>query len=162
MLDAVRPVLVAAGRQRGLPALHVAASSRREGVRSVAAAIAQVAAEQAGSRVVLAVRGEHPPTRGAEVLQLEAMTASEAGAAVRAARERSDLVVLAGPPLADGLGASFAALGDASVLVISGRGVHIEAARRALQVLRRCAPALVGAVLTRRRDPIPWLLYRRV
>lgn len=162
LLDAARSALVVVERRPELRVLHLGASSRGEGTRTFAAALAQAAAERPGRKVVLALSGPAFPAVGADALHLDGMSFAEVTELVRAQAAKDQLVILAGPPLSEGLGVAYASLADASLFVVSGRGVHIEAARRGLQVLRRASKEVLGAVLTRRRDPIPRLLYRRV
>jgi Mrp family chromosome partitioning ATPase len=78
-----------------------------------------------------------------------------------ALREHYDHVFVAGPPLTGRSdGASYVSLADRAVFVISGSGVHLEVARRALSLLRQHSQDVVGAVLTQRREAVPALIYR--
>jgi len=100
--------------------------------------------------------------RAPATLDLAGMSFPEIRAAIAKAGGEHDLVVLAGPPTNEGDAGAYAALADASILVVSGSGVHIDVARRAARILERTSPELLGAVLTRRRDPVPGFVYSRL
>ncbi|KAA3605785.1 MAG: hypothetical protein DWQ01_18450 [Planctomycetota bacterium] len=179
-------VLVQGTLAREMPeggVLHVAASGLGEGASSFAAALARVGAE-GNQRIILAQVDPRNPgvpaaddseeallaglreseqIPGLQLLPLAGLSLDQAGRSLQAAKQRSDWVILDGPPLASGGGGgAYATLADASILVISGVGVHLEVARRGLDVLRRLSPKVLGAVLNRRAQPVPGLLYRRV
>jgi len=146
-------------------ALHVASATTGEGAGTLGAALALAAAED-GKRVVFATSSGFPAvlsgSSGIEILQLNDLAVDGKRKAVAEARANADFVILAGPSLASGGGGGlWASLGDASLFVVSGSGVHFEVARRGLNILERYSPDVVGAVLTQRRNPIPRWLYKR-
>lgn len=175
---AARVVAALLARERGIGVLHVASATAGEGAAGMAAAIARVAREEGGRDALLAVL---PETRGGgsdgdpafadrlgeedglPVLDLAGLGLEARRRLLQEARRHHDLVVLAAPPLASsGEGGACAAMADASLFVVRGRGVHFEVARRGLAVLRHLSPRVLGAVLTQRRQPIPGPLYRLV
>ncbi len=152
--------------KEGVQALHVAASTLGEGAATMASAVA-IALAEAGRKVVFAsTTGVSSPAlanAGGEFLDLSGKTIEEQRGAVAESCAGDRMLILAGPPLASGVtGGVYASFADASLFVVSGTGVHFDAARRGAEVLRRFSPKILGAVLTQRRDPIPRLLYKRI
>ena len=73
-----------------------------------------------------------------------------------------DYVVMTLEPLADGFGAGFASLADGVVLVVSAETTRRDTARMVTERLQSSGAAILGAVLTDRRYPIPDAIYRRL
>lgn len=73
-----------------------------------------------------------------------------------------DYVVMTLEPLADGFGAGLATLADGVVLVVNAETTRRDTGRTAAERLQACGAALLGAVLTNRRYPIPDAIYRRL
>jgi uncharacterized protein involved in exopolysaccharide biosynthesis len=161
VLNAARLALAALDND-GHRSVHVAASTRGEGSGTLAAALSLEASND-GRSVVFATLGGFPAILGeaenVEILQLDGAPMDAQKEAIQAAAEENDLLVLSGPGLAGG-GGSYASLTDTSLFVVSGTGVHFDVARRGLDQLRRYGKAVLGAVLTQRRNPIPRILYR--
>jgi Mrp family chromosome partitioning ATPase len=66
------------------------------------------------------------------------------------------------PVAPHGEGGGFAALTDAVILVIDAETTRREAGRRIAETLRAGGAAVLGAVMTNRRFPIPERLYRKL
>jgi Mrp family chromosome partitioning ATPase len=66
------------------------------------------------------------------------------------------------PVAPHGEGGGFAALTDAVILVIDAETTRREAGRRIAETLRSGGAAVLGAVMTNRRFPIPERLYRKL
>lgn len=185
----VRGALHRAGQDGGTACrvLHVAATGVAEGAEGFASMLATVCAEEnAEGRTALVLLGERSgaarlngkvpprldperldeltregPAPGLEVVDLSSVPLRGLDDAFAHLRERYAQIVVAGPPLGgSGDGASYASLADGSLLVLGAQRVHLEVARRALGMLQQHSPAVLGAVLTHRSEPIPRLLYR--
>lgn len=73
-----------------------------------------------------------------------------------------DYVVMTLEPLADSFGAGLATLADGVVLVVNAETTRRDAGRMIAERLQSSGAALLGAVLTNRRYPIPDAIYRRL
>jgi uncharacterized protein involved in exopolysaccharide biosynthesis len=165
--------------------VYFASATRREGAATLARAVAQVAAAERGGKSVLVELGNAPDgARNAAVVArapeavlasakrstdapgLDTLDLSESrlvalAPTFAALRENYDRIFVSGPPLTGRSdGASYLSLADLSVFVVSGSGVHLEVARRALSLLRQHSRDVAGAVLTQRREAVPALIYR--
>jgi uncharacterized protein involved in exopolysaccharide biosynthesis len=189
MRDAARIVLASlqrqteAGEQDGARVVHVAASSSREGARAFAGALARAASEAGVGEIAFVDLGEQPGSRrngaAADVDSLLARAKPVEGAPHLAfldlsdqhlialgelldrLRERCSLIIVAGSPLGGrGDGASQIGWSDVTLLVLGARHVHLDVARRSVDITRRESKRLGGAVLTERPEPVPSLLYR--
>ncbi|MFN0241784.1 MAG: GumC family protein [Planctomycetota bacterium] len=164
--------------------VHFSAATQREGAATLAAAVAGISASDHARKTALVLLGTRPdatrsgttaqtlgelmatkksdPERpGVDVYDLSSMRLARVPALYAALRERYERVFVAGLPLAgDSDGGAYATMADRSVFVVGGSGIHVEVARRALELLRRYSRDVAGAVLTQRRDAIPRVIYR--
>jgi uncharacterized protein involved in exopolysaccharide biosynthesis len=165
--------------------VYFASATRREGAATLARAVAQITAAERGGKSVLVELGNAPDgartaavaarapdavlasaKRAADAPGLDTLDLSEArlvalAPTFAALRQNYDHIFVSGPPLTGRSdGASYLSLADRSVFVVSGSGVHLEVARRALSLLRQHSRDIVGAVLTQRREAVPALIYR--
>lgn len=165
--------------------VYFASATRREGAATLARAVAQVTAAERGGKSVLVELGNAPDgarksaalarapdavlasakrsvdAPGLDTLDLSQSRLVALAPTFAALRQNYDRVFVSGPPLTGRSdGASYLSLADRSVFVVSGSGVHMEVARRALSLLRQHSRDIVGAVLTQRREAVPALIYR--
>ncbi len=156
---------LASARARGHKVIHVASSTSLEGAGTLAAAMCLRASEE-GIHVAFATPSGFPEElseiEGVDILQLKDRTPEDQEKDLNLARESYDLIVLSGTPLAATDGGLMSSLADSSVFVVSGTGVHFEIARRGVAMLRRYSSEVLGAVLTRRRNPVPSFFYKRI
>jgi Mrp family chromosome partitioning ATPase len=73
-----------------------------------------------------------------------------------------DHVVIILEPLAHGFGAGLATIADGIVLVIDAETTRRDTGRMVAERLQASGAAILGAILTNRRYPIPGAIYRRL
>lgn len=73
-----------------------------------------------------------------------------------------DFVVMTLEPMANGFGAGLVTLAEGVVLVVSAETTRRDSARMTAERLQSSGAAILGAVLTDRRYPIPDAIYRRL